>query len=85
MINMYNIGYMGAAGEVENVPLNDWNEYWTELTPDRVSYMSAIGYYFSQGIKDRYDRNVGIISVAVGDTEINQWYPRGESFGKFYR
>ena len=24
MINMYNIGYMGAAGEVENVPLNDW-------------------------------------------------------------
>lgn len=83
MINMYNIGYMGAAGEVENVPLNDWNEYWTELTPDRVSYMSAIAYYFSQGIKDRYDRNVGIISVAVGDTEINQWYPRGESFGKF--
>lgn len=83
MINMYNIGYMGAAGEVESVPLNDWNEYWTELTPDRVSYMSAIAYYFSQGIKDRYDRNVGIISVAVGDTEINQWYPRGESFGKF--
>ena len=27
MINMYNIGYMGAAGEVENVPLKRLNEY----------------------------------------------------------
>ena len=26
---------------------------------------------------------MGIVSVAVGDTEINQWYPRGESNGSF--
>lgn len=83
MVNLYNIGLTGAAGEVENVPLNDWNDYWAELTPDRANYLSAIAYYFAQGIYERYGRNVGIISVAVGDTEINKWYPYGESFGTF--
>lgn len=83
MVNMYNIGINGANGEIENVPLNDWNEYWTELTPDRASYISAIAYYFAQGLKEKYNRNVGIISVAVGDTEINRWYPNGMSNGSF--
>lgn len=83
MVNMYNIGINGANGEIENVPLNDWNEYWTELTPDRASYISAISYYFAQGLKEKYQRNVGIISVAVGDTEINRWYPNGMSNGSF--
>lgn len=83
LINLYNIGIMGATGEIENLPLNDWNDYWAELTPDRASYLSAIGFYFATGLNERYDRNVGIVSVAVGDTEINQWYPRGESNGSF--
>lgn len=78
VMNMYNVGTFGAASEIEQVPLNDWNEYWTELTTDRASYLSAISYYFSQELNKRYDRNVGIISVAVGDTEINKWYPYGE-------
>lgn len=83
MINLYNIGLMGAAGEIDDVPLNDWNGYWSELTTDRASYLSAIAYYFARGIYERYGRNVGIVSVAVGDTEINKWYPRGEKFGSF--
>ncbi len=83
LINMYSIGITGATGEVEDIPLNDWNGYWAELTPDRASYLSAIAFYFSIGLNERYDRNVGIISVAVGDTEINQWYPRGEQNGSF--
>lgn len=83
LINMYSIGITGATGEVEDIPLNDWNGYWAELSPDRASYLSAIAFYFSLGLNERYDRNVGIISVAVGDTEINQWYPRGEQNGTF--
>lgn len=83
MVNLYNIGLMGARAEIDNVPLNDWNDYWSELTTDRAAYLSAIAYYFAQGIHERYGRNVGIISVAVGDTEINKWFPRGESRGSF--
>lgn len=83
VINMYNIGIFGAASEINQVPLNDWNGYWTELTPDRASYLSAISYYFSQELSQRYNRNVGIVNVAVGDTEINQWYPNGEDNKSF--
>ncbi len=81
IMNLFNIGKMGARGEVEDVPLNDWNGYWSEMTPDRAPYLSAVAYYFAQGLRERYGRNVGIISVAVGDTEINRWYPRGAKNG----
>lgn len=83
LLNMYNIGILGSTGEIDDIPLNDWNGYWAELSPDRASYLSAIAYYFALGLNERYDRNVGIISVAVGDTEINQWYPRGITNGTF--
>lgn len=83
LMNMYTIGVNGAAAEIDNVPLCDWNGYWTELTPESAAYVSAISYYFSKELNQRTGRNIGIISVAVGDTEINRWYPRGEKYGSF--
>lgn len=83
LINMYRMGLGGANGEIDEIPLNDWNEHWTELTPDSAEYISAVSYYFAQELKERFNRNVGIISVAVGDTDINRWCPRGTSNGTF--
>lgn len=83
IVNLWNIGLMGANGETEDLPLNDWNEYWAPMTPDRVNYLSAIAYYFSQRLYETTGRNIGIISVAAGDTEINQWYPYGKTNGTF--
>lgn len=83
LMNMYTIGVNGAAAEIDNVPLCDWNGYWTELTPESAAYVSAISYYFSKELNQRTGRNIGIISVAVGDTEINRWYPRGGKYGSF--
>lgn len=83
LINLYGKGTGGAAGEIENVPLNDWNGYWSELSPESAAYVSAISYYFAKGLNARTGRNIGIISVAVGDTEINRWYPKGEVRGSF--
>lgn len=83
LINMYRIGINGSWGPADDLPLSSWNEYWAELNPDSATYLSAVSYYFAKGLREKTGRNIGIISVAVGDTEINKWYPRGEGNGEF--
>lgn len=83
LINMYRVGLGGAYSETKNLPLSSWQTRWSELNPESAAYVSAISYYFAQGIHEKFDRNVGIISIAVGDTEINRWVKKGESYESF--
>lgn len=83
LLNLWNKGTEGAGGAVQNVPLNDWDAFWVPMDVDRANYCSAIAYYFAQGVYNTYQRPVGILNVAVGDTEIDWWYPYGETNGDF--
>ncbi len=79
--NLWNVGTEGAAKECDNPPLN--GVLWREAAADTVSYCSAVGYYFADEIQRKTGVPVGIINVAVGDTEINRWVKQGTKRGKF--
>ena len=79
--NLWNKGTDGAAAPVENPP-ND-GVIWREADTDTVAYCSAVGYYFARKLQAETNNPIGIINVAVGDTEINRWVKKGYSNGKF--
>ncbi len=69
--NMWNKGKEGAAMPVENPPCD--GVMWREADVDTIAYCSAVGYYFARRLQAETNEPVGIINVAVGDTEINRW------------
>lgn len=79
--NLWNKGTDGAAAPVDNPP-ND-GVIWREADTDTVAYCSAVGYYFARKLQAETNNPIGIINVAVGDTEINRWVKKGYSNGKF--
>lgn len=80
ILNLFNKGINGAAKPVDNSPVRD---SWHKMDKDVAAYSTAVGYYFAREINSTTHEPVGIISVAVGDTEINRWLPKGEKFGSF--
>ncbi len=83
LLNLWNQGIDGAGAPVENLPLASGGQTWFSMSRDVANYCSAIGYFFAQGIQREYNIPVGILNVAVGDTEINRWIPRGDTYGSF--
>ncbi len=79
--NLWNKGTDGAAAPVDNPP-ND-GVIWREADTDTVAYCSAVGYYFARKLQAETNNPIGIINVAVGDTEINRWVKKGYTNGKF--
>ncbi len=79
--NLFNKGIYGSPSVVDNPPMN--GGIWETMSVESATYCSAIGYYFSRSIYHTTNEPVGIISVAVGDTEINRWAPNGDRYGSF--
>lgn len=83
LVNLWEKGIGGAGGVMENLPLVHGEKAWNVMNKDVAAYCTAVGYFFAQGVEREYDIPVGILSAAVGDTEINRWLPNGEVFGSF--
>lgn len=81
VLNLWNMGTDGAASPVDNPPAADVP--WREADADTIAYCSAVGYYFARDIQGASNRPIGIINVAVGDTEINRWIAKGTKSGTF--
>ena len=79
--NLWNKGTDGAAKPVDNPPCDGVT--WREADSDTVAYCSAVGYYFARKLQSETNNPIGIINVAVGDTEINRWVEKGYTNGKF--
>ncbi len=83
ILNLWNQGTAGTGAAVDNLPIAPGANAWAVMNKDTANYCSAIGYYFSQELQREYDIPIGLLSVAVGDTEINRWLPYGYSYGCF--
>lgn len=79
--NLWEKGIDGAAMPVDNPPVK--GVYWREATSDTVAYCSAVGYYFARKLNEETNMPIGIINVAVSDTEINRWTEKGLTNGRF--
>ncbi len=79
--NLWDKAKDGAAMPVDNPPCD--GVYWREAAADTVSYFSAVGYYFARELQAETNEPIGIINVAVGDTEINRWAEKGLKNGSF--
>lgn len=51
--------------------LGDGN--WVPVTPDTVNSFSAIGYFFSKKIYDKYTIPIGLLFTAIGGTPAEAW------------
>ncbi len=80
LLNLFNKGIEGAAMPVDNA-LTDGT--WYKADEETTAYCTAVGYFFAKEIEEVIDLPVGIINVAVGDTEINRWIAKGEKCGSF--
>lgn len=83
LLNLWNKGVGGAGAAVNQLPLGSQETVWAPMDRDAANYCSAVGYYFAQGVQQEYNVPVGLLSVAVGDTEINRWIPWGDTYGSF--
>ncbi len=81
LLNLWNKGMTGAANPVDNPPTG--GDSWHEMDADVAAYSSAVGYYFANEIQETTGEPVGIINVAVGDTEINRWIAKGTKCQSF--
>ncbi len=83
LLSLWNKGPGGSGGSVSNFPVGYRNPAWSRMNADAAAYCSAIGYFFANQIQQAYGIPVGLISAAVGDTEINRWVPYGARYGSF--
>lgn len=75
LMNMWSMGTDGASAAVDNPPVG--STPWREADSDTLAYCTAVGYYFAKDIQETTNKPIGIINVAVGDTEINRWIAKG--------
>ena len=63
--------------------LSDGN--WVPVTPETVYSFSAIGYFFSKKIYDKYQIPIGLLFTAIGGTPAESWISEGSlmSFDRF--
>ena len=58
---------------------------WVPVTPESVYSFSAIGYFFSKKIYDKYKIPIGLLFTAIGGTPAEAWISEGSllSFDRF--
>ncbi|MDD4113741.1 MAG: sialate O-acetylesterase [Herbinix sp.] len=58
---------------------------WVPVTPESVYNFSAIGYFFSKKIYDKYQVPIGLLWTAIGGTPAEAWISEGSlmSFDRF--
>ena len=83
LLNLWNLGIQGAGGAVNQLPLPYGQNAWASMNRDVANYCSAVGYFIAQDLEQTYHNPIGLLSVAVGDTEINRWIPYGNTYGSF--
>lgn len=79
--NMFNKGIGGAAMPLDNPATN--GDIWRALDEETAAYCSSVAYYFAKEINQETGVPIGIINIAVGDTEINRWIENGRKCGSF--
>src|SRR5690606_41398730 len=50
---------------------------WIPVTPDTVYDFSAVGYFFSKKIYDKYNIPIGLLFTAIGGTPAEAWISEG--------
>ncbi len=83
LLNLWNLGIAGSGAPTGNLPLGYGKNAWEPMTRDSANYCSAVGYFIAQDLEQTYHNPIGLLSVAVGDTEINRWIPYGDTYGSF--
>lgn len=56
-----------------NQPQKDINAKWIEVSPETISNVTAVGYYFGRDLHQKLDRPVGLINDAWGGTLCEAW------------
>lgn len=61
------------------------NGSWASVTPETIYSFSAIGYFFSKKIYDKYRIPIGLLWTAIGGTPAEAWISEGSlmSFDRF--
>lgn len=59
---------------------------WVPVTPDSIYSFSAIGYFFSKKIYDKYKVPIGLLFTAIGGTPAEAWMSEGSlmRFDRFH-
>ncbi|MBR5152559.1 MAG: hypothetical protein IKW60_03420 [Clostridia bacterium] len=83
LLNLWMKGTGGSGQAVANLPIGYRNPAWSKMNTEAASYCSAIGYFFANQIYREHGLPVGLMNLAVGDTEINRWIPNGATYGAF--
>lgn len=61
-----------------NKPIDELNGgNWIPVTPDTVYDFSAVGYFFSKKIYDKYNVPIGLLFTAIGGTPAEAWISEG--------
>src|SRR5690606_22170270 len=61
-----------------NKPIDELNgRNWIPVTPDTVYDFSAVGYFFSKKIYDKYNVPIGLLFTAIGGTPAEAWISEG--------
>ncbi len=74
-------------------PQRDGGAPWQVMTPGSAAGCSAIGFYFARKVQPEAGVPIGILTCAVGGTDIENWmspaainnYPENASVAKEYR
>jgi len=69
--------YRGAAEPVE-----DFQAGWTPAVSEKITWMSAVAYYFARELREKLDVPVAIINSSWGGTNAETWTPL-EAFGRY--
>lgn len=86
-IRLYHVGHNGSANPVRDIPRRPtWGpfertrmnrdiapESWRVCTPENLKNFSRLGYFFGDAIHREVGVPIGLISIAMGSTSVNQW------------
>ena len=84
-VRLYNSVRTGPVGDVEwdSLMLNRINDLgymkptkWTECTPETAKEFSAVAYFFGRMLADSLQVPIGLITNAVGGSNIESWIDR---------
>jgi hypothetical protein len=87
------IRFSGYWEHFAGVPQRDGGAGWQVISPGSAGGCSAIGFYFARKVQPEAGVPIGILTCAVGGTDIENWispeaitnYPENASVAKAYR